>query len=425
MKNRMEKPVKNNPGIYREFKLDEETGAWKETGKYRATRRIAENGVSKKEQFMFESFEEARAFRAGAPKPQSKGRAVHHADIKDPNQRYTFKQLVEDWKSLHYLQLEYTSSQMYDTRLPHLKPLDDLDVREINTDAVSKLVKYWVSDEFPKTKDRLTFEKELDILKIILNFYRKHKNHQYYPPILPDHYKAADIAKKPRAPVRGLREDDLGRFLNILKTRYPHFFPVALLQLGLGLRIGEALCLSWQNVDLKRGLVSVRQNLGWNRETRKLLPKNRKNAKILDLALPEAVAEVLRELRAKAEPDATFIFNRDNELVRRQQVAKAYNLILRDMGITYVRGTHMLRKTSGTLARKITKDVYAASKLLDHSSVSITERYYQEELDEDKVKVAKALNGVLFRASKFGLSAEGSREGFKRKEVKFGGAVPK
>jgi hypothetical protein len=47
------------------------------------------------------------------------------------------------------------------------------------------------------------------------------------------------------------------------------------------------------------------------------------------------------------------------------------------------------------LARKITGDVYAASKLLDHSSVSITEKYYQEELDEDKVKVADALNGVL------------------------------
>ena len=80
-------------------------------------------------------------------------------------------------------------------------------------------------------------------------------------------------------------------------------------------------------------------------------------------------------------------------------VGRAYNSVLLELGIEYVNGTHMLRKTSGTLARKITHDVYAASKMLGHSSVIVTERYYQEHLDEDKRKVAKALNGVLVRAA--------------------------
>ena len=41
---------------------------------------------------------------------------------------------------------------------------------------------------------------------------------------------------------------------------------------------------------------------------------------------------------------------------------------------------------------------YAASKLLGHSSVAITEKHYQEQLDEDRVKVADALNGAMRKA---------------------------
>lgn len=113
------------------------------------------------------------------------------------------------------------------------------------------------------------------------------------------------------------------------------------------------------------------------------------------MALPALVIQELKLWKTKRDRNTPLVFHRNGELIKRQQVSKAYNRILAALGITYVTGTHMLRKTSGTLARKITGDVYAASKLLDHSSVSITEKYYQEELDEDKVMVADALNGVL------------------------------
>jgi len=397
MNKRMEKPVNNNPGIYKEFRFDVDNQKWKDTGRYRAVRRVIEDGRSKKEQAVFNSIEEAKAFRAGARKKEVDASGVHRLEATDPEQRYTFKALLEDWKALHYLQIEYTSRQMYDSRLPHLSPLKDLNVADITTATITRLVQYWASDECPKAKDRETFEKELDLLKVILNFYRKHSNHAYYIPIIPEHYKAADIAKKPKAPVRGLREEDLGRFLAELNSRYPQFYPVALLQLGLGLRIGEALGLCWEDLDLRRRLVIVQRNLGWNRETQELQPKKRKNARILEAVVPDSIAIILRELQESNKGESPYLFHRDGELVRRQQVSKAYNRILEDLGIHYVSGTHMLRKTSGTLARKLTRDVYAASKLLDHSSVSITEKYYQEQLDEDKVKVADALDKVLSR----------------------------
>ena len=392
---RKEEPLRNNPGIYKRFTFDETSRKWIDTGKFRAIRKIMENGSPKKQSAIFDNVEDCKAFRMGVLDKTVVGNNVHHVSSDDPNNRYTFKALIEDWKSLHYLQIELTSRQMYETRLPHLQFLESCNVDDINTVTVTGLVKHWVSEKYPKSKDRLTFEKELDLLKVILNFYKRHKNNRYFVPILVDHYKAADIAKRAKPPVRGLKQDDLGKFLAALRDRYPQNYVLALVQLGLGLRISETLALHWEDMDLEKGTVTVRRNVAWNKEARGLFLKARKNKKELTVALPALVIQELKLWKTKRDRNTPLVFHRNGELSKRQQVSKAYNRILASLGITYVTGTQMLRKTSGTLARKITGDVYAASKLLDHSSVSITEKYYQEELDEDKVMVADALNGVL------------------------------
>ncbi len=392
---RKEEPLRNHPGIAKRYVFNEKTQKWIDSGKYRAIRRIIEDGEPKKLQGVFDNIEDAKAFRMGILEKTAGGTDVHRVSSGDPNQRFTFWALVEEWKSLHYLEIELTSQQMYEVRLPHLQFLKNCNVDDISTSAVTSLVKHWVSEDYPKPKDRQTFEKELDLLKVILNFYRRHKNHAYFVPILSDHYKAADIAKKAKSPVRGLKQEDIGKFLDAVRARYPQNYVLALFQIGLGLRIGETLAIHWDDLDLEKGTAVIQRNVAWDKQSQKLFLKLRKNKKALRVAIPALIVWELLEWKKKRDRNVALVFHREGQLLKRQQISKAYNRVLKALGITYVTGTHMLRKTSGTLARKITGDVYAASKLLDHSSVSITEKYYQEELDEDKVMVANALNGVL------------------------------
>jgi integrase len=56
--------------------------------------------------------------------------------------------------------------------------------------------------------------------------------------------------------------------------------------------------------------------------------------------------------------------------MNRQTVAKAHNRALDRLGYKHVKGTHMLRKTSATLANEETGDFYAVSKLMDHYAES-------------------------------------------------------
>jgi hypothetical protein len=65
MTNRKEVPVKNHPGIYKKAQFDPVRRKWNETGKYRTTRCVMKDGSSTKEQAVFDSLEDAKAFRMG------------------------------------------------------------------------------------------------------------------------------------------------------------------------------------------------------------------------------------------------------------------------------------------------------------------------------------------------------------------------
>jgi integrase len=400
MKKRKEIPVRNNPGIYKEVQCQNDGGTWVETGRYRAMRRVYINGESKKQQAMFRSLEDARAFRSGTLEKQTASRHVHRVDVNaaEESEALTFEGLVEEWKSFHYLQLEISTKQMYDRRLPHLDFLNKIPVEKIDTLMVDELVKYWVN-EHPKFYQRQSFEKELNLLKVILNFYRKRKNAAFIVPVLEEHYRAADVARKPERPVQSLSTEELGQFLDFLKDGInPNYYVLALAQFSFGLRIGEVCGLAWSNLDLQNRVAVIDQVVTWHHTTwEPSIKKRPKNNKVRVLVIPEILAAELARVKPRRSLNVDLVFHRDGVPYSRKDVGKVYNRALEALGIKHVSGTHMMRRTSATLANEATGDFYAVSKLLDHSSPNVTLRYVSQTT-ASKRKVANALNGVLGNA---------------------------
>ena len=394
-KKEKEVPVRNNPGIYKRYEFDEPSQKWKDTGKYRALRRISENGLSRKEQANFDNIDDAKAFRAGTLGKSSDGTNVHVNTQEDD--RLTFGGLIEKWKPFHFLRLEYSTQQTYEKRLPHLDFLKRYPVEEINTSLIDELVSEWVKT-YPKDGRRFTFEKELSLLKVILNFYKKRTDPSYVIPVLDEHYEAADIAKKAAPPVQSLSQKELWLLLEDLRaSKKPMFFTMALTQFCLGLRIGEVCGMSWDAMDLENRIARIEQTITWDQITWEPRVKQRpKNGKVRILVIPELLAVELSRLRAVRDPRVPLIFHTHGRPMNRQTVAKAFNRALERLGISHVRGTHMLRKTSATIANEITGDFYAVSKLMDHSSPDVTLRYVAQTTTQ-KRKVADALNSALTR----------------------------
>ena len=207
------------------------------------------------------------------------------------------------------------------------------------------------------------------------------------------------------------------RFLEALRLgRTPEYFPLALCQFCLGLRIGEACGLRWEDLDLDNRIVRIVQTIIWDQLTWDPSIKDRpKNGRERVLVIPQILAEEMKTLKTLRDPSIALVFHKNGRPLDRKSVATAYNRTLERLGITHVSGTHMLRKTSATQANRVTGDFYAVSKLLDHSSPSITLRYV-EELSDQKRKVSDALNSVL----------EGIKNGsgFEHKDSNLGRAVP-
>ncbi|MBI4405092.1 MAG: site-specific integrase [Deltaproteobacteria bacterium] len=396
IKNRREIGVKNNPGIYKQFKLNPKSQKWEDSGRYRAIRRIAVSGIKKKEQAFFNNIEDARAFRIGKLAKTSRGTLASPTDIFKQNEKYLFGELVRDWQAFHYLTLEFGTKQTYDKLLPHLRFLDAFDVSKIDSSAVDELVKHWVHPAYPKCGRRASFEKELDLLKTILNFYRIRKNPSFPMPVLMSHYAASDIAKKAKKPVQSLTLVQLGRFLESLKTGPDaEYYPLAVTQFCLGLRIGEACGLTWDAVDFENLVVRIESVIIWDLWNWTPMFKGRpKNKKVRYLPLPENLAKMLWELKQSRDPKVALLFHHDGQPFLRNHITKAYNYALRSVGAAHVSGTHVLRKTFATLVNDASGHFYAVSKALGHSKPEITERYIENSSVQQK-KVATAVDSLM------------------------------
>lgn len=388
---RKEVPVRNNPGIYKELRFEEASQKWKETGKFRAIRRAKEESGSKKEQAVFDNIEDAKSFRMGHLEKGSNGPQVHKLNSKDPS--LTFGNLVQEWKSFHYLGIDPGTRQTYDKRLRHLDFLNRYAVERIDATVIDDLVKSWVNGI--KDQHRKKFDMELKILRVILNFFRQRKKPDYVIPILDGHYSASDITKAPDKPVDALSQEELGSFFEQLRaSKNPQYYHLALVQFSLGLRIGETCGLSWNALDLENRTARIETTVIWDQVTWKPSLAAPKSGKVRVLVLPELVAQELERLKLNRTQGVELVFHKNGQPLNRKTIGCAYNRALQRAGITHTTGTHILRKTSATQANEITGDFDAVSKQLGHSSASITRRYVKHT-DLQKQRVANALNGVL------------------------------
>lgn len=322
---------------------------------------------------------------------------VEQKELAPEKQNYTFARLVEDWKSFHLLTIAKSSRQFYENKLPYLAALGDIPVARLDVETIDELVKAWVSQP-PKRAGRMNFDRELTLLTVVLNFYKSRKDPAYVVPVRKSHYEGATVVRKAECDIKALTEEELGVFLVALKREInPQYYPLALLQFSLALRIGEACGLQWQDFDFENDTVMIRRTVVWDDRTWEArIEVGTKNGRARHLGIPLLLKQALLEFRQQCPSISPFLFQKEGEMLNRKSVGCAYNRVLKRLGLTHVSGTHFLRRTAATQANDLTGDFFAVSQLLDHSSPKITERYVKK-LPSQKRKMAEALNGVLKR----------------------------
>lgn len=190
---------------------------------------------------------------------------------------------------------------------------------------------------------------------------------------------ACDAVEKPRAPrpeTKTWTPEQAGQFL--AAAQRDRLYALYLLALTTGMRQGELLGLSWADVDLKAGTVSVRRQL--TQDLQLLEPKTAAARRLI--LLPEVAIAALKQHRARmlaeghhggeGNPQQLVFVNTVGHPLRQSNLLRrSFFPLIRQAGVPRIR-FHDLRHTSATLLLAQGVSPRVIQERLGHAHIAMT-----------------------------------------------------
>jgi integrase/recombinase XerD len=157
-----------------------------------------------------------------------------------------------------------------------------------------------------------------------------------------------------------LSPDEVMRLLGAFRS--PRYVGLAHLLYGTGMRLGEALSVTVEDIDAARGVICVQHT-----KTRR--------PRVVRLSAP--LLEVLRAYWRKVRPPRPLLFPGLNptQPLTKTAVTRAFRRAARDAGINKPVTPHVLRHSYATHLIEGGVDIHTVQLLLGHASLDTTLRY--------------------------------------------------
>lgn len=180
----------------------------------------------------------------------------------------------------------------------------------------------------------------------------------------------------------------------IFKKNSPKLFGV-ILSLYTGLRIGELLALTWADVDLRQGVITVSKSChdAWeNGRYKKVFDTPKTECAERVIPIPRQLLGSMKELKRSGCPFVVMGKTEYGAQVRSYQ--KTFENLLKRLGIAH-KGFHALRHTFATRALEVGMDVKTLSEILGHRDPATTLRRYAHSLMEHKTEMMNKVGRLL------------------------------
>lgn len=232
---------------------------------------------------------------------------------------------------------------------------------------------------------------------------------------------AADAVKPPRPEAREtpyMSQDEISKLLSALRGTY--LYIPTYIAICTGMRLGEVLALRWQDVDLKNGIITVRQSLGIKRkdelesvpeeelpakgrnETYFKTPKTKQSRRSVDI--PAALVDELKkhQLQQKKDRIAFDGMYNDHGLVCCLQngdpihlttASSMFSRLAKRAGVNIT--FHGLRHSHATWLFQQNEHPKAVSERLGHSKTGITLDLYTHAVPGTQKKLAEKIDTIL------------------------------
>lgn len=181
----------------------------------------------------------------------------------------------------------------------------------------------------------------------------------------------------------------------VLQSKKDKLFGIVLC-LYTGLRIGELLALTWSDIDLIKGMLSVTKSCHYGKgESGKFercteLPKTITSRRTIPI--PKQIIVILKSIKKRSQSEYVVASRADPVSVRSYQ--RSFALLLHKLNIPH-KGFHALRHTFATRALECGMDVKTLSEILGHKNASITLYRYVHSLMEHKQEMMNKVGKLL------------------------------
>ncbi len=162
------------------------------------------------------------------------------------------------------------------------------------------------------------------------------------------------------------------------------------ISLSCGLRIGEVCGLTWENINLREGIISVRQTIervyqldsNEKRRTKLLASTPKTHNSIRDIPMSDDLIRMLEKLKKRMKSNYYLLSGTDKPIEPRSY-SNYYNSLMRSLRVPKMK-YHGLRHSFATRCIESECDYKTVSVLLGHSNIGTTMNLYVHPNMEQK-----------------------------------------
>lgn len=213
-------------------------------------------------------------------------------------------------------------------------------------------------------------------------------------------------SNKPPKIVRALEIDEqqmLTNYLMNIPIENEPYKVAYLMQMYLGLRIGEALALKISDINLEKNLVHISRTLTFDKNHKLIMGEFPKTfAGIRDIPIPRFIREeIINQMRLAENHKENLLFvNSQGNYADPKNANKFLKSTLKKVNINDIT-THSLRHTYGTRCIEAGMRAVALQRLMGHSDISVTINTYVSVLNKYKEAELKKLNDYYLNNNMF------------------------
>ncbi len=250
------------------------------------------------------------------------------------------------------------------------------DVSQVTVREINLFINQLIANGF--------YKKTIAAHKSILNMIFQHamlNGYVNYNPV-------SDLRLPSNLPVRD-RELPSTEEIKIVDSHYTDFDLLPYFLLYTGLRISEALALSYEDVDFEKKIIKIEKHLLHDNNRPVIEQRTKTKNSKRTVVLLDRLADKLPRNK-----NGLIFGNPDGSPYTKGQLRKRWEKYQKIYGVTLT--AHQLRHAYATMLFEAGIDVKDAQELMGHSDINLTRQIYTHIKNERKEETARKLNDFQF-----------------------------